>query len=89
MRKYLGTLHIKSDNHKKRFALLVSSAFTLLIFGIWSLTTFGGSYKTVLVEKEEVGPLQSLSTNLAASFEVFRNNFKELKDRALDFYAPQ
>jgi len=43
MRKYLATLHTKSDHHKKRFALIVSGCFTLLIFAIWLEVRFGPS----------------------------------------------
>ncbi len=81
MRQYLATLHKRPDHHKKRFALLASSTITLFIFGVWSLATFGinGTSEKVIAEKNEVNPLQSLSTSLASSFEALINSFNELK----------
>ena len=92
MRHYLSTLQTKPDHHKRWFAFLSSSTITLLIFGIWSLTTFGinsvntkvvaesGSSPTVSTQSEaEVSPFESLRMNLSTSFEAFRNNFGALK----------
>ncbi len=87
MKRYLATLHTKSDHHKRRFALLASGSVTLLIFGIWSLATFGMNGAVVAKTEQEVSPFQSLQMNLAASFEVLGNNFKELKDGALNIYG--
>ena len=81
MRKYLTTLHTRSNRHKKRFALLVSSFFTLFIFGMWSLVNFGTS-PSVVAEKEkvnEIGPFQSIRANLASSFDALNASFDDLK----------
>jgi hypothetical protein len=40
MRKYLKELPNKSRGHRKRFALLASGGFTLLVFVIWSAVKF-------------------------------------------------
>ena len=85
MKKYLATLHQKSDSHKKRFALLTSGVVTLFIFSFWSLANFGVSGEsdsTVVakVDDSEVSPLESIRTNLATSIEALRNSFGEIKD---------
>jgi hypothetical protein len=96
MDRFLAKLHKKPDHHKKRFAFLASGTVTLFIFGVWSLATFGISdvKKEVVVEKNEVGPLRSLRTNLASSLEAFRNSFgglkteyMEMRDNALEVYG--
>ena len=87
MKKYLATLQTRSPQHKKRFAFLVSGAFTLSIFGIWSLVTFGPEVGGILADREtspskvslmekksedEISPFESLRMNIAATFEAFR-----------------
>ena len=88
MEKYLTKLYQKPDHHKKQFAFLASGTITLLIFGFWSLTTFGINNESNDNEAnvaaapetvEEVGPLQSFKTSLASSWEAIRDNFVELK----------
>ncbi|MEK7147858.1 MAG: hypothetical protein AAB758_01015, partial [Patescibacteria group bacterium] len=84
MRRYLATLHKRSDEHKKRFALLVSGGISLFIFAIWSMATFGptGSIAESNTEPqrahEEVGPIESIRVNLASSLESLKNNIQEL-----------
>jgi len=76
MRKYLSTLHTRSNTHKKRFAFLVSGGFTLIIFSLWTLTTFGtgGTWaqeREVVAQKEEikeVSPFASLRNGIATGF---------------------
>ena len=81
MRKYLSTLHQKPERHKKRFAFLVSGGFTLAIFSLWSLTTFGtgGTLAQNSVEVErahpEISPLESLKSNLADSLQGLTDAF--------------
>lgn len=58
MKTYLKELHTKPDNHKRRFALLVSGGFTALMFATWFVVKFGGAPE---VAKVEEGPV-----NLAA-----------------------
>ncbi len=41
MRKYLSTIHQRSDTHKKNFAFAVSGGTTLMIFAIWTMVNFG------------------------------------------------
>lgn len=75
MRHYLATLHKRPDHHKKRFALVVSGSFTLLIFAIWILVNFGGPEPTPASANksiEESSPIVSLmrgfGTGLQALF---------------------
>ena len=81
MRKYLAQLHKKPDHHKRQFALLASGTITLLIFGIWSLVTFGEGRKVVVVSESgnEVSPFHSLGTSVAATLEALKGSFVELK----------
>ena len=90
MGKYLNELYKKPDHHKRRFALLSSATITLLIFGVWSLATFGISdTKTIAKANEEVGPFQSLRMNLASSFNALKSSLGELKTgvEAIDLEA--
>ncbi|MDP3763848.1 MAG: hypothetical protein Q8Q92_04410 [bacterium] len=88
MEKYLTALYKKPDHHKRRFALLVSGTVTLFIFGVWSLATFGtNNNKVIVTSNNEVSPLQSLNSSLAASLEALRENFKELKDGVSNIYG--
>ena len=73
MRQYLATLHQKPDHHKKRFALLVSGSFTLLIFGIWFLVRTGGE-SVVAENSKEVTPLGSFQASIGAALKVLRND---------------
>ena len=83
MKKYLAELHTKPDHHKKRFALLASGAFTLVILGVWSLVTFGGDDVTLadgeMPAKVEVSPFQSLIGGVIASFKSLNGDYDELK----------
>lgn len=79
MRQYLATLHTKPPHHKKRFALLVSGTFTLIIFSLWTMTTFAPEGDTsVAVNSNEVGPLESLQAGVRDGYESARSNFDEL-----------
>ena len=89
MRKYLATLHKKSDDHKKYFALAVSGGFTLFIFTFWMLANFGNG--GILARNDEStstedsstvmegSPLQSMSSSIAASWQAIRDNFDDFK----------
>lgn len=85
MRKYLATLHQRSHEHKKRFALLASGGFTLLIFSFWSVATFGTggtlAQNNIEVQRahEEVGPLESIGSTMSASVGAILENFGLLK----------
>jgi len=76
MRKYLSTLHKRSDGHKRRFALAVSGCFTLLIFGVWTAANFGPEEKGRTLE---VSPFESFQGSVASSLEALKNSFSELK----------
>jgi hypothetical protein len=94
MRQYLSTLHSRSETHKKRFAFLVSGGFTLMMFSLWTLATFGtggriAQEKAVVAQKEEpkeVTPLASLkngvATGLAGISEALRGLFPGGEDEA-------
>lgn len=89
MDKFLARLHKKPDHHKRRFAFMTSATITLLIFGVWSLATYGvggvniggKGEDPILAEttKSEVGPMDSLRESLATGFEALRSSFNELK----------
>jgi len=79
MRKYLATIHTRSPYHKKRFAFLVSGGFTLLIFGVWSLATFGTAEKTVTKNDNEFSPLESLKASVSTAFRVLRSDVDEVE----------
>ncbi|MEK7176889.1 MAG: hypothetical protein AAB719_01130 [Patescibacteria group bacterium] len=93
MRKYLSELYKKPDHHKNRFALLVSGAVTLFIFGIWSLTLFGNDGSQVADANlsnnanEEVSPFESVRINLGTSLQAFKNSFNDIKNNlnTIDF----
>lgn len=89
MRKYLANLKNKPDHHKKQFAFLASGTITLFIFGIWSLTTFGIAKDIVVEENQEVGPFETVRSNLAASFQAIGENIGLLEEsvKTLDLEA--
>ncbi len=85
MRRYLSTLHKRSDAHKKNFALLASGGFTLAIFTVWLFVNYGDS-GTVVVDNnaaalrrnapaKEVGPLESVGNSLGAAWEGLTESF--------------
>jgi len=82
MKTYIKTLKEKPHHHRKRFALLVSGVFTLVIFAGWSMVMFNGPQSVSLAQEEtqyESGPFSSLGSTLAASFVSIRNNIGEIK----------
>jgi hypothetical protein len=86
MRKYLGELHRKSDSHKKRFAFLVSLSFTLLIFGVWSLVTFGPMKATEIAggnddaNQYEVSPFSALLSGTATAIKSIKGDVNKVKE---------
>jgi len=88
MRTYLATIHQKSPEHKRLFALIVSSSITLIIFGIWSLVTFGRTSQTVADAPTDAGnlkapiPLEDIKSGLANSFEAVRGQINSLQDKS-------
>jgi hypothetical protein len=80
MKKYLSTLHQKSDSHKRRFAFLTSGLITLIIFTFWSMALFGND-QSVIAEKEsqEVSPLASLKDGVASSVAGLNDAFAGIK----------
>jgi hypothetical protein len=86
MRTYLENLHKKSPAHKKRFALLTSGTFTLVIFAIWATVNFGsaglgqsGATASANQATQEVNPFGSLMRGIGASFQSLRGSVDELK----------
>jgi hypothetical protein len=85
MRHYLATLHKRPHHHQKRFALITSGTFTLLIFGIWAMVNFPPSMadQPVVAESQkevsEANPFGSLTRGMAASFESLKESFQGLK----------
>lgn len=103
MRKYFATLHKRSDAHKKRFALLSSGGFTLVIFAVWAAVNFGGSGNEAAAsaaKSSEVGPLQVMMENIKDSFNSLftgiksdlqsveiQSGYEEMKSNALNIYG--
>jgi hypothetical protein len=83
MRHYLATLHKRPPHHQKRFALLTSGTFTLLIFGIWAAVNFGEPNPVVAEREvqtiEQTNPFGSLTRGMAASFESLKETLDGLK----------
>ena len=79
MRKYLATIHEKPEHHKKRFALMVSGGFTLIIFAIWSLVNIGPSDRVVANDQNEISPFESLKASIGAAIQVLRSDVGDLK----------
>lgn len=87
MRQYLSTLHKKSPKHKKRFALITSGTFTLLVFAIWALATFGVTDGTLANANEatkEANPFGSLIRGFGASFSALRGEVKDDLNESLE-----
>lgn len=83
MRRYLATLHTRSDDHKKRFALATSGGFTLLIFAIWMTVNYGGEPVVAdarQAEVKEVSPLESFSSSVGTAWEGLKQSFGGLSE---------
>lgn len=74
MRKYLSEIHTKSPKHKKRFALLVSGSFTLVIFAFWSMVSFRDEPQ---VAKDTTGPVNLAATIEAAPLDNILDGIKD------------
>ena len=94
MRRYISTIHTRSDAHKKRFALGVSGLVTLMIFGVWSVFTFDMFKGSVIAEIEgnqntasAIEPLENVSNGLGESFKVLKDQFNTMKGsiKSVDF----
>lgn len=85
MRRYLSTIHTKSEAHKKRFALGVSAATTLSIFAVWSFFMFSPVKSDTLAEvnapknPNEVSPFANLQGGVAASVQALKDQFNQVK----------
>lgn len=94
MRKYLSTIHQRSDTHKRHFAFAVSGGTTLMIFAIWTMVNFGNG--GVLANNDqapmtneqlgyrgaevaEVSPLQSVGASVSSAFDAVGRAWGELK----------
>ncbi len=88
MSKYLSTIHQKSPQHKKLFALVISGSVTLIIFGIWSLVTFNRGSQIIVDAPKDAGtlkapiPLEDIKSGLANSFEAVRGQINSLQDNS-------
>ena len=89
MQKYLTDLPGRSDEHKRRFALFVSSGLTLFIFAIWSLVRFGipASEQAIVAEnyeaeeaRDESEMFERLGTGVSAAY-------LSLKERFIDGFS--
>ncbi len=86
---YFSTLHRQPPEHKRFFAIFVSGAITVFIFGIWSLVKFGGGAEVVAQNENinEVGPFESFSSNIAGSLQALKDSFVELKSSSGTTYG--
>lgn len=83
MRTYLSTLHERPHAHKKRFALVTAGSFTLLIFAIWALATFGTPEPTTASANravEESSPISALIRGMGTGFKAFIGTTNEMKE---------
>lgn len=83
MRTYLSTLHERPHTHKKRFALVTAGSFTLLIFAIWALATFGAQEPTPASANravEESSPIGALIRGMGTGFKAFVSGTSEVKE---------
>ena len=87
MRRYLNTLHKRSDRHKQNFALLVSGGVTLMIFGGWYFVNYGSPSSPQVVQENsvrelpaqnEVGPFESLTASIGEAWEGIQENISGL-----------
>lgn len=78
MKKYLKDLPNKSPEHKKRFALLASGSFTVVMFAIWAVVKFGGAPDVVV---ENTGPV-NLAAVATAESEIapFESLYRGMRD---------
>lgn len=82
MRRYISTLHTKSPAHKKRFALLVASSVTLVIFSFWSTIRFGEP--TIVAQDERAGSLVASPSGAVTPFENVLSGLKSAWQNLLD-----
>lgn len=82
---YFSTLHKQPPEHKRRFALFVSGAATLLILFIWFTAKFAGP--EVIVENEnEVSPLESMQASVSESLNALKKSFNDLNS-TVNYYG--
>lgn len=75
MRRYIHELRKKSPAHRSRFALLASGGFTLAIFVVWFVVTFGPEAP---VAKDTTGPVNLAAVEEAAA--PFENILEGIRD---------
>lgn len=83
MRHYLSTLHQRSHTHRKRFALVTAGSFTLLIFAIWALATFGNPSETSANAGRKTAaenPFVSLIGGVGAGFNALFSGIEDSKE---------
>lgn len=84
MNRFIHELHRKPEVHRKRIALWTSVGVTLLIFGIWSLVTFGLSSESATVasdnsQEHQASILNSLKTGTAAAIQSITGSARDDK----------
>lgn len=82
MRKYLATIHQKSPHHKRRFALLTSGGFTLIIFAFWAAFNLGpsagsGQTASVNMATPEANPFGTFIRGFGSLFKDGKDELKE------------
>ena len=84
MRKYLATLHKRSDDHKRRFAFLTSGSITLIIFAFWGVANFGAPGLATAENEDkkvkEVSPFESIVSSANDGWEGIKDSFLEIKE---------
>jgi len=66
MKRYLQTIHQRSEAHKKRFALVVAGSITVIIFLIWSFVSFNNATTVASTDNTNDNNLAAVDTSTSA-----------------------
>jgi cell shape-determining protein MreC len=93
MRKYLKTIYQRSEQHKRRFALVTSGLITLFIFSLWSMVAFSNmpnfedkTNDEAQVISTGVSPFESIWSDVSGTVGDIKNQLTDLKNTAEDLY---
>lgn len=84
IKKYIDSLHTRSEHHVRRFSMIVSGCFTLLIFGLWLAFKLGpnpvlaGATQPVVPPPAE-SPFQSLKANASEAWALLTGEVGKAK----------
>lgn len=75
LERHIEHMRQKPDHTKKQYALVVSLAITLVIFGVWmSMHTFSLDPEAAAMAKAK-SPISALTANAADAFEYVKGYF--------------